>query len=42
MEGRWLEIGAYAKDDKIRAVPFDAIELELAVPWADVKPPQDA
>ena len=40
-DGRWLEMGAHAKDDKVRAVPFDAIELDLAVLWADVEPPPD-
>ena len=27
--GRWTDTGSYSGDSKIRAVPFDAIELEL-------------
>ena len=29
----WLLVAAYAGDDKVRAQPFDAIELELAGLW---------
>lgn len=39
--GRWVDIGAYSKSDRPRAVPFDAIELDLATLWADVEPPTD-
>lgn len=28
--------GGYADDAKVRAVPFDAIELDLSIGWADV------
>lgn len=35
-DGRWINIGTYRDDEVIRAEPFDAIELELAVLWADV------
>jgi hypothetical protein len=28
--------GAYADEAKVRAEPFDAIELDLALLWADV------
>ena len=34
--GRWSIVGAYRDDAKVRAEPFDAIELELGVLWADV------
>ncbi|HEY5956551.1 MAG TPA: Uma2 family endonuclease [Polyangiaceae bacterium] len=40
-DGHWVELGAYSKDDRPRAVPFDAIELELAALWADVDPPPE-
>jgi Uma2 family endonuclease len=40
-EGRWVDVGAYSKDDRVRAVPFDAIELELGLLWADVEPPEE-
>ena len=33
---RWLILGVYRGDAKVRAEPFDAIELDLAVLWADV------
>lgn len=31
--GRWTEVGKYEGDAKVRAAPFDAIELELASLW---------
>lgn len=37
--GRWLLLGTFAGDAKVRAEPFDAIELELAALWADTQPP---
>lgn len=40
-EGKWVEMGAYSQADRPRAVPFDAIELELASLWADVEPPPE-
>ena len=30
----WLLLGTHSGDEKIRAVPFDAIELDLSVLWA--------
>ncbi len=37
----WLTLGVYREDARVRAEPFDAIELELAVLWADVaRPPE--
>jgi Uma2 family endonuclease len=36
-EGRsWLIVATFADDAKVRAEPFDAIELDLSVLWADV------
>jgi len=32
--GRWLLLGAWRDDARVRAEPFDAIELELASLWA--------
>jgi Uma2 family endonuclease len=37
-DGKWLTLGVHKDDDKIRAEPFDAIELELAFLWADQPP----
>jgi Uma2 family endonuclease len=34
--GRWSILATHKDDAKIRADPFDAIELELGVLWADV------
>ena len=34
--GKWLIALAWHDDAKVRVEPFDAIELELAVLWADV------
>ena len=36
--GRWVIIATHAGDASIRAEPFDAIELDLAVLWVDVEP----
>jgi len=37
-EGKWLTLGVHHDDQKVRAEPFDAIELDLAVLWADLAP----
>jgi Uma2 family endonuclease len=34
LEGRWVLLGAFRDDAKVRAEPFDAVELELASLWA--------
>jgi hypothetical protein len=36
---RWVILATFADDAKLRAEPFDAIELDLAARWADVEPP---
>ena len=36
-ETSWLVVATYQGDAKIRAEPFDAIELELGILWADVQ-----
>jgi Uma2 family endonuclease len=35
--GRWLILGIWHDDARVRAEPFDAIELELGLLWADVR-----
>jgi Uma2 family endonuclease len=35
-DGRWVELGVHGPDEKIRAEPFDAIEIDLAVWWEDL------
>ena len=37
IDGRWTDAGVFADDAIIRAVPFDAIELQLGLLWADVE-----
>jgi Uma2 family endonuclease len=32
-EGRWLVAGNFANGDRVRAEPFEAVELELALLW---------
>lgn len=38
--GRWLQWGAWCDDDRVRAAPFDAMELELQVLWLPEQAPQ--
>ena len=37
--GKWLTLAVHCDDAKVRAEPFDAIELDLAELWADLAPP---
>ncbi len=34
--GHWMLLGTHADDEKVRAEPFGAIELDLSVLWEDV------
>ncbi len=34
---RWLLVGVWSDEARVRAEPFDAIELELGALWADVE-----
>jgi Uma2 family endonuclease len=34
---QWLTLGVFRDDAKVRAAPFEAFELDLAVLWQDVK-----
>ncbi len=38
-EGKWLIVGVHRDDQRVRAEPFAAIELDLATLWADIAPP---
>jgi Uma2 family endonuclease len=39
LEGdKYLIVSTHADDARVRAEPFDAIELDLAILWADVEP----
>ncbi|SRR5258708_7757914 len=35
--GRWVLLSTHADQDRIRAEPFEAVELELGALWADVE-----
>jgi len=36
--GRWLALGVYRDAARVRTEPFDALELDLALLWADLVP----
>ncbi len=38
LEERWTLLATYAQDEKVRAEPFDAIDLELAALWPEDGP----
>lgn len=38
--GRWSLLATHRDDAKVRAEPFDAIELDLSILWADVVLPE--
>jgi hypothetical protein len=37
-DGRWLLLAAFEDAARVRAEPFDAVELDLAVLWSDASP----
>jgi Uma2 family endonuclease len=37
-EGSWLLVAVHRDDQRVRAEPFDAIELDLAILWAGAPP----
>ncbi|HEX7600584.1 MAG TPA: Uma2 family endonuclease [Polyangiaceae bacterium] len=39
---QWLLLGTYRDEERVRAEPFDAIELDLALLWADVEATEPA
>jgi len=40
--GKWLTLAVYKDNDRVRIEPFDAIELDLSVLWANVALPTRA
>ena len=38
VDGRWSLLAVHRDDERVRAEPFDAIELDLSVLWADFAP----
>jgi len=39
-EERWLLVGSHQDDEKVRAQPFAAVEIDLSLLWTDI--PEDA
>jgi Uma2 family endonuclease len=35
--GRWLIVGTFVDEEKVRGEPFEAFELDLSILWADVR-----
>ena len=33
LDGKWLEIGVFGRDQRVRAEPFEAIEIDLGAWW---------
>ncbi|HEY3355797.1 MAG TPA: Uma2 family endonuclease [Polyangia bacterium] len=40
-EGQWLELGVWGEDDRVRAAPFEGLELPLAELWAEGPTPTE-
>jgi Uma2 family endonuclease len=38
-ERRWLLMATHSSDDRVRAEPFDAVELDLLPLWGETRPP---
>ena len=38
VEGKWLQIGIFGGDERVRAEPFEAVEIELAAWWTYEEP----
>jgi len=36
--GQWTSLAVFKDEDRVRADPFAAIEVELAALWQDVEP----
>ena len=39
IDARWSLLATHSDDERVRAEPFDAIDLDLCILWADVEPP---
>lgn len=37
VDGRWVDVGAWGKNEKARIEPFDAIELDLSAWWEGIE-----
>ena len=36
-DGRWLLLGTYHDDERVRVEPFEEIELEIGALWEDIE-----
>lgn len=41
VEGKWLELGTFGADEKVRAEPFEAVEIDLAGWFEGLEPEED-
>lgn len=40
-DGKWLQLGVYGADEKVRGEPFEAVEIDLAEWWAGTDEDED-
>ncbi|WP_437667553.1 Uma2 family endonuclease [Sorangium sp. So ce1182] len=36
VDGRWLELGVHGPTERVRAEPFEEVEIELSIWWEDL------
>ena len=36
VDGKWLQLGVYGADEKVRGEPFEAVEIDLAEWWEGI------
>jgi Uma2 family endonuclease len=36
-DGAWLLVASHRQDDKVRAEPFDAVEIDLSQIWGEMQ-----
>jgi Uma2 family endonuclease len=41
VDGKWLQLGVYGADEKVRVEPFDAVEIDLAEWWEGMEDEDD-
>ncbi|WP_437942081.1 hypothetical protein [Sorangium sp. So ce341] len=37
VDGRWLELGVHGPTERVRAEPFEEVEIELSIWWEDLE-----
>jgi Uma2 family endonuclease len=38
VEGKWLQLGVFGGDERVRPEPFEAVEIDLAEWWSPAEP----